>query len=367
MDADRYPGAFEMKSLSSFRALACAGTLCLMGALPAWAAPSVPSGPRELARVGTADNHVLWFEGAGGQVDVAVVATYPQRPLVAPRFFQNHSPTEVFLAVAPEGQGLPAALRSQARGPVDEGQRAELRRQNEQELATFPTTFAEASNSLAGGCSASDSAWAASVYGDSTCGDASQEVIHTAITSDYYCNGPDCDFPLGLKDGGNCNPSLLACDRVRGVATRVRLRATNWNGPLSFSHLGHSMHFAVRNCAGNGPVVFNFSRGSFSDSVQLSPGQMWNVKLGTHIAPAVAADNVTWGQWTQGLEPSGNSYVSNTMSVADNSGTADSVIACGDIITRYRMEDLTIPACHNYAHLALCNGENCNNACYTTW
>lgn len=127
------------------------------------------------------------------------------------------------------------------------------------------------------------------------------------------------------------------------------------------------MHFAVLNCAGNGPVTFNFSRGTGADSVQLNPGQMGNVKLGAHIAPALAATRVTMGRWTEGLPASGSSYVSNAMSVADNSGTADAVLACGDIITRYTMSDLTVPACHNYADLALCNGTNCSNACYYTW
>ncbi|MFP2964099.1 hypothetical protein ACLEPN_41910 [Myxococcus sp. 1LA] len=76
---------------------------------------------------------------------------------------------------------------------------------------------------------------------------------------------------------------------------------------------------------------------------------------------------VTWGQWTEGLPASGPTYISNAMSVADNLGTADNVIACGDVITRYTMTDLAVPAGHNYAHLAFCNGENCHNACYFTW
>ncbi|NOJ79660.1 hypothetical protein HNV28_15150 [Myxococcus xanthus] len=360
-------GVPAMMSPRSFRALACTGALSLLGAFPVWAAPIESPGPREIARIGTSDSHVLWLEGEGGAVNVAVIAQYPQRPLVAPRFFQTHSAAEVFLAVAPEGHALPPALADHALVAMDEGERAQLRRQNEAELSALPTTFPDEPRSLTGSCSASNRAWAASVYGDPTCGDPSQEVIHTAFTSDSYCNSPDCDFPLGSEDGYQCSPQLLACDRVRGTATRVRLRATHWNGALSFNHPGHSMHFAVLNCAGNGPVTFNFSRGTGADSLQLNPGQMGNVKLGAHIAPAVAAKRVTMGRWTEGLPASGDSYVSNAMSVADNSGTADAVLACGDIITRYTMSDLTVPACHNYADLALCNGTNCSNACYYTW
>ncbi|NVJ04802.1 hypothetical protein HUW63_06020 [Myxococcus sp. AM001] len=360
-------GVPAMTSPRSFRALACTGALCLLGAFPVWAAPTESSGPREIARIGNADSQVLWFEGDRGEVNVAVIAQYPQRPLVAPRFFQTHSAAEVFLAVAPEGQALPSALAARALATMDAGERAQLRWQNEAELSAFPTTFPEEPRSLAGGCSASNSAWAASVYGDATCGDPSQEVIHTAFTSDYYCNSPDCDFPLGSQDGDECSPALLPCDRVRGTATRVRLRATNWSSNVSFNHPGHSMHFAVLNCAGNGPVTFNFNRGATADSVQLTPGQMWNVKLGATVAPAAAAKRVTMGRWTEGLPASGDSYVSNAMSVTGISGTTDDVIACGDIITRYTMSDLTVPACHNYADLALCNGTNCNNACYHTW
>lgn len=356
-----------MTFLRPLRALACTGALCLLGASPVWAAPAESSGPREIARIGTPGSQVLWFEGAGGEVNVAVIADYPQRPLVAPRFFQTHSAAEVFLAVAPKGSAMPSALESPADVTMDEGERARLRRQNEAELAAFPAAPPEESFSLAGSCSLSNRAWAASVYGDSTCGDPSQDVIHTAFTYDTYCNSPDCDNPLGVEDGDECNPGLLACDKVRRTMTRVRLRATNWNGALSFGHLGHSSHFAVQNCAGNGPVTFNFSRGTWSDSVQLTPGQMWHVKLGPAIAPATAAKRVTWGQWTEDLPASGPTYISNNMSVADNSGTTDEVIACGDVITRYTMTDLTIPACHNYAHLAFCNGTNCSNACYFTW
>ncbi|MFP2957858.1 hypothetical protein ACLEPN_08505 [Myxococcus sp. 1LA] len=352
----------------SFRALACTGALGFLGAFPVWAAPTESTGPREIARItGTSGSQVRWFESAEGEVGVAVIAQYPQRPLVAPRFFQTHSAAEVFLAVAPKGQALPPALAAHAAVAMDEGDRARLQRQNEAELASFPASFSDEPRSLAGECSASSRAWAASVYGDPTCGDPSQATVYTTSTSDYYCNSPDCDFPLGSEDGDECNPGLLACDRVRGTATRVRLRVTDWNGPVSFNHPGHSMHFAVQNCAGNGPVTFNYSRGTFSNSVQLSPGEMWNIKYGATVAPAVAAKRVTWGQWTEGLPTSGPTYISNAMSVADNSGTADHVIACGDVITRYNMTDLTIPACHNYADLAFCNGENCNNACYHTW
>ncbi|WP_246136989.1 hypothetical protein [Myxococcus llanfairpwllgwyngyllgogerychwyrndrobwllllantysiliogogogochensis] len=353
-----------MKSSVSCLALALASAVCLVCVTPAHAElPRTPL-PGELARVGDADSAVIWLAGQNGDVGMAVVAKFPHRPLVAPRFFLKHSAEEVFLAVAPDAQPLPAALRSRESLTRTSSQREQLRRDNAAELATLPESFAEQSSSLAGSCTAQQKTWAASIYGDPTCGQPpAGNPVFTATVSDYYCEG--CENPLGSDEPNACTPDLLPCDRVRRNSTSVRLRTTSWNGPVTFQHSGHSMHFAVHNCSGNGPVTFNFSRTGWSGSgsVQLDPLEMWNIRAGDFSA-ANAAKKVTMGQWTVGRPESGSTYDFNAMSVDANSGATDAITACGDIITKYSMEDLTIPACHGNADVALCNGTNCNNACF---
>ncbi|RKH43142.1 hypothetical protein D7Y23_29935 [Corallococcus sp. AB050B] len=353
-----------MKSSSNRFALAVTGVAWLLGAAPVHAATPAASGPREIARVdGARGNHVLWLENDDGAVDIAVMATYPQRPLVAPLFLKKHTPAEVFLALAPARQELPAALARQSVFAMDFSAREQLQRENADALAALPTGFDSGGQSLTAGCSASFRAWTASVYGDATCGDSSQEVISTAYPSDTYCTS-GCDFPLGSQDSYTCQPKLRSCDIVEGTATVVRLRASNWwNGP-SFNHPGHSAHFAVSNCSGNGPVTFNRQRGaSGTIAVQVPVNSMLNYVMGTPIVPGNAANFVAYGAWKKGKTASGDTYVSNSMSVDANGGTDDRVIACGDIQTEYSLQDVSSPTCHG-SDISLCSGGNCTSSCF---
>ncbi|RYZ39312.1 MAG: hypothetical protein EOO72_09255, partial [Myxococcaceae bacterium] len=78
-----------MKPSSTSLALALVGAGWLIGASPVQAAAPASSGPREIARVsGAPGNHVVFLENDEGEVDVAVAATYPLRPLIAPRFLK---------------------------------------------------------------------------------------------------------------------------------------------------------------------------------------------------------------------------------------------------------------------------------------
>ncbi|RYZ43171.1 MAG: hypothetical protein EOO71_04815 [Myxococcaceae bacterium] len=357
------PWSLPLKPLSTSLALALVGAGWLVGASPVHAAPPAASGPREIARVtGSPGNHVLWLENDRGEVDVAVAATYPSRPLIAPRFLKSHTPAEVFLAVAPAHQALPAALAGNARLTVDRATREQLQRENADALATPPTASASGGQSLAASCSQSFRDWVGTVYGDATCGDPSQEVIGTAHPSDTYCTS-GCDYTLGAYDKGTCQPKLRSCDIIQGRATVVRLRATNWTD-LNFNHPGHFAHFGVANCTGNGPVDFNYKRGTASTStLQVPVNGMLHVKLGSEIVPGNAASFVSYGQWKTGKPASGATYVGNSMSVETYGGADDRVIGCGDIYTDYTMTDVSSPSCHG-PDISLCSGSNCTSACF---
>ncbi len=146
------------------RTLSLAAALCLAGAAPALAAPppasavSAPSGAREIARIRGEEpgNYVAWLETPEGEVDIAVAATFPSRPLVAGEFIKTRTPAEVFLALASPRAALPPAL---ARGAealrVNERQlREELRQENGEALARMALDPGEASASLVAGCTA---------------------------------------------------------------------------------------------------------------------------------------------------------------------------------------------------------------------
>lgn len=353
-----------MKLFSTSLALALTGATWLLGAAPVHAQSLAASGPREIARVtGARDNHVIWLENDDGTVDIAVMATYPERPLVAPLFLKKHTPAEVFLALAPSRQQLPAALARQSSFAEVTTAREELQRENAAALAELPSSFDSGEQSLTAGCSASFRAWVSAEYGDATCGDPTQEVIGTAHPSDTYCTS-GCDFPLGAQDRGSCQPNLRSCDIIQGTATVVRLRTTNWKNDVNFNHPGHAAHFGVANCSGNGPVTFNRQRGTSGVfTVQVPVNGLLHYTPGTPIVPANAANFVAYGSWKKGKTASGDTYVSNSMSVEANSGTDDRVIACGDIYTAYTLQDVSSPTCHG-PDISLCSGGNCTSACF---
>jgi hypothetical protein len=351
--------------------LSLAAAFCLAGATPAGAATSdvstlsAPSGVREIARVtGEPGNYVAWLQTPEGEVDIAVAVNFPNRPLVAPEFLKKRTPAEVFLAVAPPRTALPAALArgAEALREHERALRVELREENEKALARIPLDLTGGSTSLAAGCTDSFRDWAGSVFGDSSCGQEGLAVVDSVQRSDTYCNA-GCDFTLGAIDKGQCqSPKLLSCDMVEGTATVVRLRTTTQGSP-SLNHKGHWAHFGVANCSGNGPVVFNRQRGATVTSVQVNVGSMLHYSQGTSIVPSSAQSLVTYGEWKRGKAPSGSTYLDNILTIENNSGTDDRIIACGDIYTRYDMQDISNPSCHG-PNVSLCTGIPCDSGCF---
>jgi hypothetical protein len=358
-------------------ALSLAAALSLVGSVPARAAStsttparSTPSSTREIARVdGAPGNYVAWVEDAEGEVNVLIAATFPSRPLVAGEFLKRRTPAEVFLALASPRSQLPAALARSAPEALHANERqlrVELREENEAALARLPVDdLVGSSASLAAGCSASFYTWAGSVFGDPTCGQPGLATIDTTYPSDTYCTS-GCDYTLGYYDKGQCqNPSLASCDIVKGTATVIRLRTTT-NGNPGLSRAGHYAHFGVANCSGNGPVTFTYQRNGVESSHPVGVNQMLHIPLGNSIVPGNAQSFVAYGAWTKSKPASGETYVSNSMSVGGNTGVDDRVIACGDIYTRYDMTDISSPTCHG-PNIKLCTGgagSTCNSACF---
>ncbi len=327
------------------------------------AAPSAKAGVREIARITrSAGNYVAWLETPDGEVEIAVAATFPEKPLVATSFVKKHDPAEVFLAVASPKRALPAALAHRMAGPAaDEGAtRQRLRQENAVALASLSPSL-PVLEAQAGSCSAFFRGWAGSVYGDSTCGQSGLAVIDTTFPSDTYCTS-GCDYSLGSTDKGSCTPALASCDIVRGTATNVRLRTTTAGSPV-LDHNGHRAHFGVANCSGNGPVQFSRKRNATTTTVDVPVNGMLHYFQGTSIIPANAKYSVTYGSWNDGTPPSGATYLANKMWVDDNNGTNDLVIACGDIQTRYDMDDVSAPSCHG-PNISLCTGGNCDSPCF---
>ncbi|WP_163777640.1 hypothetical protein [Myxococcus vastator] len=129
--------------------MAVASAFLLTNAVPAHAA-KVPTEPRELARVnGEGGSYVVWLESPNGEVDVAVATAYPHRPVVAPRFMQTHTPSEIFLAVVAWRQAMPELLESEQLLSVEEETRVLLQRENADELAGVNLDFPREVQSLA--------------------------------------------------------------------------------------------------------------------------------------------------------------------------------------------------------------------------
>jgi hypothetical protein len=352
--------------------LSLAAALSLAALVPAGAATSTPLVATtpvravEVARVtGERGNSVAWLENAEGGVDLAIEVTPPTRPLVAAEFIEKHTPGEVFLAVAPPRMELPPALarREEALLRVDDARRASLQRENAEALAKLPLVEVSTTSSLTAGCSDSFRAAVGNVYGSPSCGQAGLAVIEAVYSGgDTYCTS-GCDYTLGAQDKGSCVPALKSCDIVEGSTLLYRLRTTTRGSPV-LTHKGHGAHFGVANCSGDGPVVFKFQRGASVYTYQVGVGGMLHYYTGLlSLAPASAKDFVAYGSWDNGTPPSGPTYLDNYITVENNSGTDDRVIACGDIQVSYEMNDVSSPTCHG-SGVSLCHGSDCDSACF---
>ena len=358
-------------SLPSLK-LSLAAALSLASLVPAQAAtptPLVATTPTrvvEVARVtGERGNSVMWLENAEGGVDLAIEVTLPGRPLVAAEFVEKHTPGEVFLAVAPPRMALPPALARREEGLLraDDAQRARLQRENQEALAKLPLVDVATSSSLAAGCSDAFRQSVGATYGSPSCGQAGLAVIDDVYSgSDTYCTS-GCDYTLGAQDKGSCIPALKSCDIVEGSTLLHRLRTTTRGSPV-LNHKGHGAHFGVANCSGDGPVVFKFKRGASEYSYQVGVGGFLHYYTGLrNLGPTSAKDFVAYGNWADGVPASGSTYVDNYLTVENNSGTDDRVIACGDIKVRYDMTDVSSSTCHG-PNISLCYGSDCDSACF---
>lgn len=333
----------------------------------------VPSTSVEtLAKVSTsAGNYVVWlYDQEDDLIQMGVAATFPNKPIVAAEFMENHDPIQIFLAAAPLDQEVPRALidrapRSIALPSFDVKTREELKHVNEVALAHFQDVDTDAAAGQEGvaGCSVSFRNWVAGVYGSSTCGNPGSSGFTWTYPTDTYCTS-GCDYKLGELDKGQCTPSLASCDIVRGKTFNRRQRLYSYHGNPTMSKNGRHAHYGAANCSGNGSFKFFRQRGGSVYSSWVPVNGMLHYYQGAWSVPVIAKDLVTYGSWTSGLSASGSLYKTNKTWLTHNGGTDDRAILCGDVRTKYEMQDISAGSCHG-PNVSLCTGNgDCDSPCF---
>jgi hypothetical protein len=348
---------------------------------------------RTLARIERGpSNYVEWFSGIG-QVDrqsnsgagigIEIGVRYPDRPLVAAKFVETHTPLEVYLAVADVDGSVPELLLTDARksaiGPsIDRDTRIRLKAKNDDMLRG---QFSGIGSISAGdvppvGCSASFKNWVGEVYGTMSCGvDGPPGGTHFTTTTrfDTYCNTPGCDYPLGEIDQAQCTPKLSSCDIVHGTLYNRKQRLTDWRGDTEIIKDGFLQHYGAANCSGDGNVVFSRTHGDqpwvtdairFTSIDSLPVGSMVHYYRGYIPVPAQAELLVSYGLWQNGVEAGEAGYTQNRARISNNEGVNDRAILCGDIAMEYLMTDGSPGSCHGPGVHLCTGGSNCTSPCF---
>jgi hypothetical protein len=323
----------------------------------------------------------------GSEILISIGARYPNPSLVSAQFVENHSPLEVFLAVADIKEPVPEellAMSSPRAGVVSVGKdfRLRLRRENEMLLAQSDfSSFGTLSFDGGTECAPEFKQWVGTVYGDLTCGVAGApgEAHFTTTTRAHsYCSRPECDFALGSIDAAQCIPTLESCDIVQGTVQNRRQRLTDWQGDAEMSKHGFMQHYGTANCSGNGdvislrtrdssaPVTGAFPSGTISRTVidHVPVGAMLHFYWGQQGFPAQAEQLVSYGLWARGAGAGDAGYQRNRVLLRSNSGTNDRAILCGDITMGYAMSDQSDAACHGPGVHLCTGGSSCTSACF---
>ncbi|HRC86748.1 MAG TPA: hypothetical protein PK413_14165 [Thermoanaerobaculia bacterium] len=332
--------------------------------------------PEEVAHIETSPGNYVAFLNLEkeGRVQVAVAATFPNPVLVTDAFVSRHEPVEIYLAVAPLEAKVPSRLLALApveAAVLEPASRQRLKQENALEIARLGSTGTLPVATRVAGCTQTFKDWVGDTFGDSTCGSLNNDATTTHPT-DLYCNdGPGgCENPLGSVDKGECVPVLKSCNIVKRTTNNYRQRMGNWNGNGWMAYYGHWVHHGAANCSGNGDIQWYTQR---DDTVYgpyaIGVGGMlhWPNGKGTWNA-AIASTNVTYGSWKTGRSASGSTYLYNKSWLANNAGTDDRAILCGDTYTSATMSDVSAPFCNdNSGNVSLCTGgvgSECSSACF---
>lgn len=204
--------------------------------------------------------------------------------------------------------------------------------------------------------------------GDGTCGQLGNGSFNnTNANSAYSYAVSGGDFPLGHYDHGECDNGGYpagSCATVTGNLSYRRQRAYNIHGNSWVGYTGHRQHYGLANCAGNGAVSFDLTRGnSTSSGYSVGVGGMLHFYWGTDLpSTRNTIDLMTYGGWNDDQGASGSSYVDNRIEWTDNAGTDDKVVVCGDV-----QQSISMTA-NDYAcgaSYTLCTGGgDCDSACW---
>lgn len=326
-----------------------------------------------LARIERAGSTLEWIRPPGapaGTGAVVISGHTGQTPLLDLDTAEKMRPVELYLALAPEAR-IPDALapyataadRTLAADPV---QLTALRDRLVQHASALARKIADETPSiqvLSGTCSAGQIATARSVFGNGytsaqTCGD------HLGFLDSYptywYCNGGDCEYPLGRIDGASC-PLSNPCDYAQASVHAHAMRS-NTNGNPHFISSGHRIRGFAYNCTGNGSLTMNLRYGGGNDwdvQVSVAPGYYTGIYvIGSNLlqARATAIDLVANGSIYDGIPASGGTYQPVEYEVSGNAGTADRGIFCTDTQQSLSIINTSNPSSCGHGFVSWCNG-----------
>ena len=307
---------------------------------------------------------VEWFESFQqiglDRIGIGIGASYPNKPLVSAEFLEDHSPLEIFLAVAEPSEPPPEELIRHAMElgnlpNIDGDLRYRLKSENETSLEDFEVVGSEEAQS----CSAGFKNWVGQVFGDTSCGMQTSGEVRTRSTT--YCTS--CSRDLGSSDRGLCVPAIKPCDQVRGMDYFYAGRLTDWFGNPTIGYYGRWQHILAANCQGNGSFYFRRTRGSVQKLKTVPVSHAYHYYWGSWPA-ATAETNVTYGLWKKGLDPLGSTHVLNQAKIEGNAGPNDQAILCADIRYQRLMSDISSPSCQG-PNVSLCTGPgDCDSACF---
>ncbi len=310
-----------------------------------------------------------------GDVGLAIYAAYPNPPLVAPAIAERRPAVEAYFAAldaeAPVPEALRARLSTVGSGLADDVEaRERLRLENKSAVESALVFDREGIVAYdATTCTASFRNWAKGVFGgDGTCGQLGNGSFNNTTTSSNYLYATSGgDFELGDLDSGECDDGgypAASCATVTGNLSYRRQRAYNIHGNSWVGYTGHRQHYGLANCAGNGAVAFDLTRGnSVSADHSVSVGGMLHFYWGTDLPSTRSTiDLMTYGTWNDDQGASGASYVDNRIEWTDNAGSDDKIIVCGDV-----QQSISMTA-NDYAcgaSYSLCTGGgDCDSPCW---
>jgi hypothetical protein len=331
-----------------------------------------------LARIARGTSVVEWVHPSNVEPsDGAIVITgrTGDAPIIDMDTAERMRPVELYLALATDDQiplGLAHLVTPEDRAlAADHAALAALRQRTTElaaqiaaQIANTPTT-----QTRAGSCTATEVATARSVFGQgytssSTCGDSTG--FQAATRGYLYCNGGDCEYPLGRIDGASC-PLNDPCDFAQGTLHSATLRS-NTGGNPHWLNSAHRIRGFAYNCQGDGDLTMKlrFGAGGWDSQTPVAVNTYSGVIVwqGANLpASAIAIDLVADGFITYDTPASGSSYQPIEYQISGNAGASDHGIFCSDVQQSLTMSPGSNPSSCGHGFVSWCTG-SCGGQCF---